>query len=68
MGNNSDEEVGTKRGVAKTVKTVCCISTCIILVVLVVIAVKYRFLIRKEADHIITGNNYPLLGDESIMS
>ena len=63
MSNDSSSE-----SKSSILKKVCVISTVVIVVVLVILGVNYRFLIRREADNIITGNEYPLLGDESIMS
>ena len=42
----------------------CIIATIVIIVVCVAIGFNYRFLIRHE----VSGEEYPIIGDDSIMS
>ena len=43
-------------------------STLTILAIVIVIAIQYRFTLRAEVNKVVTGNEYPIIGDESIMS
>ena len=53
MSNENQTEQDSKSSV---LKKVCIVSTIVIALVLVVLGLNYRFIIRREADHIITGN------------
>ena len=58
----------SKSGCNQKVKMICCASTVVVCLIVVGIAIKYRFTVRSEVNKIVTGNEYPIIGDESIMS
>ena len=69
MGNNEQNTKEEKSpSCNKHVKRVCCISTIVILIIVTIIAIKYRFRLRSEVNKVVTGEDYPIMGDESIMS
>ena len=69
MGNNEETRQEENKPFCSTrVKQVCCISTLVIVIVVAIIAFKNRFRVISETNEIFTGNEYPIIGDESIMS
>ena len=65
MPNGNEADQGSTSSMRKQA---CIISTVVIVVILVILGINYRFLIRRKVDNTISGNEYPILGDESIMS
>ena len=66
MAEYSKEQKGSR--CSTIVKKVLCASVLVIAITLVIIGIRYRFFVSNGVTKIVTGDDYPIYGNESIMS